>query len=50
MIDDVKDYIEALLDHDRRRQEAEEAKQREELEAARRLADERAGARRPSVG
>ena len=41
-IDDMNDYIEALLDHDRQRKEAEEAKQREELEAARRLADERA--------
>jgi hypothetical protein len=51
-IDDIKDYIEALLDHDRRRQEKEkeerEALQRKELdlaneraEAARRLADER---------
>ena len=41
-IDDIKDYIEALLDHERQRKEAEEAKQRQELEAARRLADERA--------
>jgi hypothetical protein len=41
-IDDIEDYIGALLDHDRRRKEAEEAKQRQELEAARRLADERA--------
>jgi WD40 repeat protein len=41
-IDDIKDYIEALLDHDRQRKEAEEVQQREELEAARRLADERA--------
>ena len=42
VIDDIEDYIEALLDHERRRKEAEEAKQREELEAARRLAEERA--------
>jgi hypothetical protein len=35
-IEDIKDYIEALLGHDRRRQEAEKAKQRAELEAARR--------------
>ncbi len=41
VIDEVKDYVEALLDHERRRQEAEEAKQRAELEAARRLAEER---------
>jgi hypothetical protein len=34
--DDIKDYIDALLDHDRQRKEAEEAKQRQELEAARR--------------
>ncbi len=34
VIDDVKDYVEALLDHERRRQEAEEAKQHAELEAA----------------
>jgi hypothetical protein len=40
-IDDVKDYIEALLNNDWQRKEAEEAKQRHELEAARRLADER---------
>ncbi len=31
-IDDIKDYIEALLEHDRQRKEAEEAKQRQELE------------------
>ncbi len=36
VIDDVKDYVEALLDHERRRQEAEKAKQRAELVAARR--------------
>ena len=29
VINDVKDYVEALLDHERRRQEAEEAKQRD---------------------
>jgi hypothetical protein len=40
--DDIKDYINALLDHDRKRKEAEEHKRREELQAARRLADERA--------
>ena len=40
--DDIKDYIDALLDHDRTRKEAKEAEEREELEAARRLADERA--------
>jgi TIR domain/WD domain, G-beta repeat len=34
--DDIQDYIEALLDHDRHRKRAEEAKQRGELEAARR--------------
>ena len=42
VIDDVKDYVEALLGHQRRRHKAEEAKQREELEAAQRLAEERA--------
>ena len=42
VIDEVRDYIEALLDNERRRQEAEEARQREELKAAQRLADERA--------
>ena len=42
VIDDVNDYVEALLDHQRCRLEAEEAKQSEELEAARRLAEERA--------
>ena len=35
-IDDIKDYIEALLGHDRQRKEGEQAKQRQELEAARR--------------
>jgi hypothetical protein len=40
--DDIKDYIAALLDHDRQRKEAEEQKRRAELEAARRLGDERA--------
>jgi hypothetical protein len=40
--DDIKDYIDVLLDHDRQRREAEEVKRREELEAAHRLADERA--------
>jgi hypothetical protein len=35
-IDDIKDYIQALLDHDRRRKEAEEAKQRQELERTKR--------------
>ena len=35
-IDDIQDYIKALLDHDRQRKEAEETKQREELHAARR--------------
>ena len=34
-IDDIEDYIEALLDHDRQRKEIEEAKQRGELAAAR---------------
>jgi hypothetical protein len=42
VIDDIKDYFDALLDHERLTQEANEAKQRKELEAARRLADERA--------
>jgi WD40 repeat protein len=41
-IDDIQDYVEALLDHDRQRKEAEEARQRADLESARRLADERA--------
>jgi len=41
VIDDVKDYVEALLDNARRRQDEEEAKQRAELEAAQRLAEER---------
>ena len=35
-IDDISDYIDALLNHDRQRKEAEEVKQRQELEAARR--------------
>jgi Novel STAND NTPase 1 len=42
VIDDIEDYIEALLEHERRRVAAEEANHREELEAAQRLADERA--------
>ena len=37
VIDDIEDYIEALLDHQRRRLEAEETRQREELENERRL-------------
>jgi WD domain, G-beta repeat len=35
-IDDIEDYIEALLDHDRQRKKAEEANQQRELEAPRR--------------
>jgi hypothetical protein len=42
VIDDIKDYVGALLEYDRRRQESEDAKRRAELEAARRLAEERA--------
>jgi hypothetical protein len=34
-IDDIKDYIEALLEHDLQQKEAEQAKLRQELEAAR---------------
>jgi hypothetical protein len=49
VVDDIKDYIKALLEEKRRRLEAEQTKQREELEAAQRLAEERARARRPSV-
>ncbi len=41
VINDVKDYVEALLGDAQRRSEAEAAKQREELEAARHLAEER---------
>jgi hypothetical protein len=37
VIDEVKDYVEALLDHERQRREAGEAKQHKELEAAQRL-------------
>jgi WD40 repeat protein len=38
VIDDIKDYIEALQEHDRQRKEAEADKQREELEKVQRLA------------
>jgi WD40 repeat protein len=40
--DDIRDYVEALLDHDWKQKDAEDTKQREELKAARRLASERA--------
>ncbi len=49
-IDDIEDYIAALLDHDRRRKEAEEARRRQELEAARSLADERAKSEKKERG
>jgi TIR domain len=42
VIDDIKDYVGALLEHDRQRQESEDEQRRAELEAAQRLADERA--------
>jgi ribosomal protein S7 len=48
-LDDIEDYIEALLEHDRQRQDAEQAKERGELENQQRIAEaeiERKSARR----
>ena len=42
VIDEIRDYVEALLEEKQRRRQAEQTKQREELEAAQRLAEERA--------
>jgi hypothetical protein len=39
VIDDIKDYIDALLDHDRQQKEAEEQKRHDELERAKERAE-----------